>query len=574
MGRHRLKRRPDRRGALSAGRTRPAGRFSAAQDALGHHASRAPPSPRRASARARAGRRAALGRRSTRHDHRPRRRREEPTGARGRGTRSDGAPRPPRRSGPDLGRRPRAERHRPRARRPRVGRATPRRRSGTGSTEPRRSSISTTSSTSRPQPFTSRRCSTALRISQILATSRMPLRLSTERVLPLGPLTLEDATTLFVELAAARGVVLQADALDSVHEICRRLDGLPLAIELVAARLVVLPPAEIVRALEEGLALKMEGPIDLPERQRTLRAAIDWSYQRLTDEQRDLHGALAVFGESATLADARAVARGGDSFLPDLEALVGWSLVRSEANDGEVRLSMLETVREYALDRLRADDLLDPRARTSRPALSRPGTRSRERSSPGRIRTLAGSSRARVRQPDDGARLAPRRPGERRTRSARVSALERFWRAHGARERGSSAGSRSASTSPRRLRTTFEPTRCGPQLARRRLRATGTLPCRCSRRRLSLFREETRQREEVFALSELGYIALRRNDAERAERLCAEALIARSRRSATTVRSPPCSASSRTSPGRAASTTKPCRTQKKRSSDAAPSATR
>ena len=64
----------------------------------------------------------------------------------------------------------------------------------------------------------------------------------------------------------------------SVHEICRRLDGLPLAIELVAARLVVLPPAEILRALGEGLALKMEGPIDLPERQRTLRAAIDWSY--------------------------------------------------------------------------------------------------------------------------------------------------------------------------------------------------------------------------------------------------------------------------------------------------------
>ncbi len=77
-----------------------------------------------------------------------------------------------------------------------------------------------------------------------------------ERVLPLEPLTLEDATTLFVELAAARGVVLQPDALESVREICRRLDGLPLAIELVAARLVVLPPAEIVRALGEGLALR------------------------------------------------------------------------------------------------------------------------------------------------------------------------------------------------------------------------------------------------------------------------------------------------------------------------------
>ena len=115
---------------------------------------------------------------------------------------------------------------------------------------------------------------------QVLATSRAPLRLSTEHVLPLEPLSNDDATTLFVELAAARGVILQDDALASVHEICRRLDCLPLAIELVAARLAVLPPAEILRALGEGLALEMEGPVDLPERQRTLRAAIDWSYQR------------------------------------------------------------------------------------------------------------------------------------------------------------------------------------------------------------------------------------------------------------------------------------------------------
>ena len=99
---------------------------------------------------------------------------------------------------------------------------------------------------------------------QILATSRMPLRLSTERVLPLEPLTHRRRDDTVRRARAARGVVLQADALASVREICRRLDGLPLAIELVAARLVVLPPAEIVRALGEGLALKMEGPLDLP----------------------------------------------------------------------------------------------------------------------------------------------------------------------------------------------------------------------------------------------------------------------------------------------------------------------
>jgi predicted ATPase/class 3 adenylate cyclase len=187
---------------------------------------------------------------------------------------------------------------------------------------------------------------------QILATSRTPLRLSTEHVLPLEPLSIEHATTLFVELAAARGVILQEDALTSVHEICRRLDGLPLAIELVAARLAVLPPAEIVRALGAGLALEMEGPVDLPERQRTLRAAIDWSYRRLTQRQQLLHGMLAVFSDGAALEDARAVAPDTTSFLSDLEALVGWSLIRSEARDGSVRLSMLETVREHALREL------------------------------------------------------------------------------------------------------------------------------------------------------------------------------------------------------------------------------
>ena len=121
----------------------------------------------------------------------------------------------------------------------------------------------------------------------VLVTSRTPLRLLGEHILPLDPLATDDAATLFVELAAARGIVLQPEALSTVREICRRLDGLPLAIELVAARLVVLPPADIVRALDEGLALDMEGPVDLPERQRTLRAAIDWSYGLLTDAQRD-----------------------------------------------------------------------------------------------------------------------------------------------------------------------------------------------------------------------------------------------------------------------------------------------
>ena len=90
-------------------------------------------------------------------------------------------------------------------------------------------------------------------------------------------------------------MILHEDVLPAVREICRRLDGLPLAIELVAARLAVLPPPQLLLALDEGLTLDMEGPVDLPARQRTLRATIDWSYSLLSESQQELHQTLAVF---------------------------------------------------------------------------------------------------------------------------------------------------------------------------------------------------------------------------------------------------------------------------------------
>jgi predicted ATPase/class 3 adenylate cyclase len=357
---------------------------------------------------------------------------------------------------------------------------------------------------------------------QILATSRMPLRLSTERVLPLAPLTLEDATTLFVELASARGVVLQPDALASVREICRRLDGLPLAIELVAARLVVLPPAEIVRALSEGLALRMEGPVDLPERQRTLRAAIDWSYQRLTDDQRALHGTLAVFGDSASLADARAVAHGGEEFLQDLEALVGWSLVRSEAADGEVRLSMLETVRDYALDRLRADDLLDHvRGRHAQHFLGLALEAETELSGPDQNEWLN-----RLEREYDNLTAALdwlMSSGRVADALSAVSALERFWRAHahvGEARRWLALGLDLATDAPTRVRADALWTAARQAAGQSDWDAAVPM----LEEALVLYRAEKRALEQVFALSELGYIALRRDDAERAESLCNDAL--------------------------------------------------
>jgi predicted ATPase/class 3 adenylate cyclase len=357
---------------------------------------------------------------------------------------------------------------------------------------------------------------------QILATSRMPLRLSTERVLPLAPLTLDDATTLFVELAAARGVVLQADALQSVREICRRLDGLPLAIELVAARLVVLPPAEIVRALGEGLALRMEGPVDLPERQRTLRAAIDWSYQRLTDDQRALHGTLAVFGDSASLVDAREVAHGGENFLQDLEALVGWSLVRSEAAEGEVRLSMLETVREYALDRLRADDLLDDvRGRHAQHFLGLALEAETELSGPDQNEWLNRLER----EYDNLTATLDWLMSSGRVADAlsAVSALERFWRAHahvGDARRWLALGLDLATDAPTRVRADALWTAARQAAGQSDWDAAVPM----LEEALALYRAEKREREQVFALSELGFIALRRGDVDRAEQLCNEAL--------------------------------------------------
>jgi predicted ATPase/class 3 adenylate cyclase len=357
---------------------------------------------------------------------------------------------------------------------------------------------------------------------QILATSRMPLNLSAEHVLPLEPLRIDDAVTLFVELAAARGVVLQPDALESVRDICRRLDGLPLAIELVAARLVVLPPAEIVRALGEGLALRMEGPIDLPERQRTLRAAIDWSYLRLTESQRALHGCLAVFSDGASLADARTLAGGSETFLVDLEALIGWSLVRSEASDGEVRLSMLETVREYAIDRLRSEGRLDGlRDDHARHFLELALAAETELSGPDQNEWLNRLEREYDNLTSTLDWLLSSGRAEDALRA--VSALERFWRAHAhvsEARRWLALGLDLAGDAPARIRADALWTAARQAAGQSDWDAAVPM----LEDALSLFRSEKRRREEVFALSELGFIALRRDDAKRAEELCGEAL--------------------------------------------------
>ena len=189
--------------------------------------------------------------------------------------------------------------------------------------------------------------------TRIMATSREALGVPGEVQLPVPPLADADAIALFVERAAAVNPGFElGDDEDVVRGICQRLDGMPLAIELAAARVNMLPMAEIDRRLDDRFRLLTGGPRTATARHRTLRATIDWSHDLLTEPQRVLLRRLSVFRGGWTLEAAEAVCAGeaappGD-VLELLSALIGQSLV--VASGGRFRL--LETIREYAGDRL------------------------------------------------------------------------------------------------------------------------------------------------------------------------------------------------------------------------------
>jgi len=155
--------------------------------------------------------------------------------------------------------------------------------------------------------------------------------------------------------AAPSRFTITTETPPAVIELCQRLDGLPLAIELAAARAKLLPPQAMLARLGDRLGLLTGGARDLPDRQRTLRTTLDWSYDLLSAAERSLFARLAVFKGGWFLDAAEAVCEVGDEteVLEHMSALVDKSLVQQRSIDRhEPRFTMLETVREYALERL------------------------------------------------------------------------------------------------------------------------------------------------------------------------------------------------------------------------------
>jgi predicted ATPase/DNA-binding winged helix-turn-helix (wHTH) protein len=196
---------------------------------------------------------------------------------------------------------------------------------------------------------------------KVLVTSRECLRIYGEQEYPVAPLEEDSAVQLFVQRAAAvrPTFALNLENSDAIREICRRLDGLPLAIELAAARTKLLSPSAILERLQSRLQLLTGGPLDLPARQQTLRNTIDWSHGLLNEAEQKLFRRFGVFIGGGTLEAAEAICNTardlGIDLFDGLSSLVDKNLVQHAERPGsDARFTMLETIREYALERLAA----------------------------------------------------------------------------------------------------------------------------------------------------------------------------------------------------------------------------
>jgi len=201
---------------------------------------------------------------------------------------------------------------------------------------------------------------------RVLVTSRIPLHLATEHVYEVSPLETPNRTDDVERLLQCESVALFASRARSVRsefavtagnarpvaDICTALAGLPLAIELAATRIGVLPPAALLERLDRPLTLLKGGAPDAPERQRTIRSTIDWSYELLEPQDQRLFTRLAVFAGGCTLEAAESVCGDDLDVVDGLASLTDCGLTRVEGTDEAPRFTMLEPIREYAVERL------------------------------------------------------------------------------------------------------------------------------------------------------------------------------------------------------------------------------
>jgi predicted ATPase/DNA-binding CsgD family transcriptional regulator len=295
----------------------------------------------------------------------------------------------------------------------------------------------------------------------ILATSRSPLDIPGELVWSVPPLsmqsgsdssagTVSDAARLFADRASyvqAR-FELSDDVLEAVDTIVRRVDGIPLAIELAAARVRVLSPREIATGLDDHLRL-LRGGRRFDPRHQTIRASLDWSHALLTADERQLFARLSIFAGDFELEAAAAVCGGGsikpDQVLDEIQGLVDKSLLAVEPKAGATRFRMLDFVRQYALERLVASDeehLLATRHRAYFRALAERADRQLWGLDPaGRARLDEESPNLRA-AIDDGCTRAPE------DALAIVGALGLFWRVRGRLAEGVAAIEQSLAAAP------------------------------------------------------------------------------------------------------------------------------
>jgi predicted ATPase/class 3 adenylate cyclase len=346
----------------------------------------------------------------------------------------------------------------------------------------------------------------------VLATSRAPLHLSGERELTVEPLASDAAIELFVSRAAGAGRRIEAD--DTLREVCRRLDNLPLALELAAARAKLLSPTTLLQRLDAALPLLVGGAHDLPARQQTLRATIEWSHELLDADAQAAFRRLSVFRSSFKLDAAEAVA-GAD--LDQVATLLDQSLLKPLGDD---RFFLLETLREYAQDQLdEADEARAYALRHARYYLNTLETDEAAFDSPRRSELLSWYA-----EEEDNLRAMLDRLTEAVPEEAAVAAflLRRYWIGHAAPSEGRE-----------RLRVMLERSKGAPAARGRLLTALGVIEwwlghldaSELAAREAADLAEATCQWRALFeALRNLAWVADARGSGEEAVRLQSRAL--------------------------------------------------